>query len=124
MLAFLSMLVYLNYMRLGALAFVPGAAPALAVMSMPALWPYLVSAAASWQFVSERRLGLYLFLCALLISGGLSLALAVGAFGVVTDAWSLLGVYYYQTVAHYFISWLLDVQFRSPSNNRWNGRES
>ncbi len=33
-----------------------------------------------------------------------------GAFGVVTDRWSLLGVYYYQSGAHYFISWLLDVE--------------
>jgi hypothetical protein len=117
-LAFFSVLAYLRQMALGPLAFtfLPGYGEALLFISLPALWPYLVSAIASWQFVSERRFGLYLFLSALTASGVLSIALALGAFGVVTDRWSLLGVYYNQSGAHYFISWLLDVEIgRRPS---------
>ena len=111
-LAFLSMCVYLNQVMLGpfAFTFLPGGGEALLFMSLPALWPYFVSAIASWQFVSERRLGLYLFLVALVASGIVSIALALGAFSVVTDRRSLLGVYYFQTGAHYLISWLLDAE--------------
>ena len=120
-LGFLSMCIYLNQILLGPFAFLPGAGSALILISMPALWPYLVSALISWQFVSEQQVGLYLFLAGLLISGLLSMALALGAFGVVTDTSSLLKLYYYQTVVHFFISWLLDVDIGSPSNNRWRG---
>ena len=42
-------------------------------------------------------------------------ALALGAFGVVTE-WSLLRIYFIQTAAHYLISWLLDI-----GANRGNG---
>ena len=73
----------------------------------------------SWQFVSEQRVGFYLFLMALLIIGTLSIALALGAFGLVTDRDSLLLVYFYQCGAHYLISWLLDIE--APSNHRWRG---
>jgi hypothetical protein len=120
-LAFLSMCVYVNQLAVGQFAFLPGAAIPFIFISMPAIWPYLVSASASWEFVSDQRFGFYLFLTALFMSGVLSIALALGAFGVVTDRWSLLGVYYYQTAAHYLISWLLDIEVKSPSNNRWRG---
>jgi hypothetical protein len=119
-LAFLSMCVYLNQILLGPFAFASGTVP-LFFVSMPALWPYLASAAASWQFVTEQALGFYLFLTALLISGVTSLALALGLFGIVTDAESLLMLYVCQTAVHYLLSWLLDVEDWSPSNNRWRG---
>ena len=121
-LAFFSMIVYLHEvvpsLRL-ALNFRPSGTRNLIIFAFPALWPYLASAAMSWQFISEQRLGFYLFLTALIISGTLSMALALGAFGFVTDRESLLLVYYYQTGAHFLISWLLDIE--APSNNRWRG---
>jgi hypothetical protein len=101
------------------LSFALGPSRRLILYAFPALWPYLVSAGMSWQFVSEQRLGFYLFLAALVSSGALSIALALGAFGLVTNTESLLVVYYYQSAAHFLISWLLDIE--APSNNRWRG---
>jgi hypothetical protein len=120
-LAFLSMCVYLNQMLLGPSAFASGTMPLL-LISVPALWPYLASGVASWQFVSEQTFGFYLFLTALLISGVVSVALALGVFGVVTDARSLLMLYVCQTAVHFLSSWLLDIEDWSPSNNRWRGQ--
>ena len=108
-LAFLSMFVYIDRLALRVTPFLPTGSRRLIFLAMPALWPYLVSSVASWQFVSDRRIATYLFLIALVTCGLVSIALALGAFGVVTDKWSLLRIYFIQTAAHYLISWLLDI---------------
>jgi len=123
-LASISLFVYLERVSIDlthALNFRPSGARHLILFSLPAIWPYLMSAWMSRQFLSERRLGFYLFLSALVISGGASIALALGAFGLVTDIESLIWLYVYQTAFHAGISWLLDVGAESPSNNRWRG---
>ena len=123
-LAFLSICVYLHQVTPSlntALNFRPIGATRLILFTLPASWPYLTSAGMSWQFVSEQRLGFYLFMAALVVSASLSMALALGAFGLVTDLSSLFVLYICQTAAHWYLSWLLDVEVRSPSNNRSRG---
>jgi hypothetical protein len=116
-LAFLSICVYVHVL-------VPSLSMALSrgrivLYALPALWPYVVSARLSWPLVSEQRFGLYLFLPALVIGGIVSMALALGTFGLVTDFESLLLLYCFQMAGYYGLSWVLDIE--APSNNRWRG---
>ena len=116
-LAFFSMCVYVHVV-------VPSLSTVLSrgrliLYALPALWPYVVSARLSWPLVSEQRFGLYLFLPALVVGGIVSMALALGAFGLVTDFESLLLLYCFQIAGYYGLSWVLDIE--APSNNRWRG---
>lgn len=65
------------------------------LIALPAILPYLVGGSYAWQLISERRLGLYLFLIATLI-GTIAASLVIsGTFfdvrmGVTTIFWHAL----------------------------------
>jgi hypothetical protein len=76
-----TMLVYLNQINLAGLAWAPGAGVAEILIATPAIIPYVISAAYSWQVVTYHRGRVALFIL-LLITGSLLMgSVIVGAFG-------------------------------------------
>lgn len=58
--------------------------------ALPAMLPYIVSGTYAWQLVSERRLGLYLFLAATAIGTVVASLVIIGTFDIPMNAVTLL----------------------------------
>lgn len=96
-LGLVSALAYLSRVNMPSFAIVGtrGSAPRLILIALPAIIPYIVSGAYAWQLVSERTLGLYLFLAATVIGTAVASLVIIGAFDIpingATLIWYVLG---------------------------------
>lgn len=82
-LGLLSTFVYLSQVNISFVA-IAGSRSGLGVIliALPAILPYVLSGAYAWQLITERRLGLYLFLAATVIGTVVANLVIAGVFDI------------------------------------------
>lgn len=101
-LGLVSALVYLSQVNVS-FGLIAGSRSGLGVILivLPAMFPYVISGYYAWQLISERRLGLYLFLAATLVGSVIANLVITGSISNIpvtfeTEFWYVLG----QTAAY------------------------
>lgn len=82
-LGLVSTLVYLNQVNVSLIAISGSRSGVGAILiALPAILPYVLSGAYAWRLVSERRLGLYLFLATTVIGTVVANLVITGTFDI------------------------------------------
>lgn len=82
-LGFVSALVYLSQVNVSLVAISGSRSGVGAILiALPAILPYVLSGVYAWRLVSERRLGLYLFLATTIIGTVVANLVIIGTFDI------------------------------------------
>jgi hypothetical protein len=100
-LGLLSTLVYLSQVNVSLVA-IAGSRSGLGevLIALPAILPYVLSGSYAWQLISERRLGLYLFLAAAVIGTVVANLVITGIFDLPVTAATILWYALAQTAVY------------------------